>query len=210
MSPQPAPRRRLTAEARRAQILASSKNVFLKSGLAGTRVRDLAAAADVNEATLYHYFESKEELFEAAIAQPLEDAVAATAAKAVPSFDAGGEVMRRHTEAFIRDLLEAMDEVAPLIGLVLFGDQESGQRYFRTRLRPAIDEIREVARRNMPVWPHRDYDPDLVVDTIFGTTFFRAIEDRLLGRKPRDPNETARHLCDLLFDGMAAPPNAAG
>lgn len=198
--------RRLPAGERRAQILEASKPVFLRSGLAGARVRDLAAAAGVNEALLYHYFSSKEELFEAAIAQPLEAAVEATVSRAVPPFDASGEVMREHTEAFVRQLLEAMDEVAPLLGLVLFGDQESGQRYWRELVEPALERIRGVARRNLPVWPHRAYDPDLVVDTIFATAFFFGLQERFFRPgEHRDLDETAHSLCEVLFHGMAAP-----
>jgi len=200
-------RRRLSAEARRAQIIESSKPVFLASGLAGTRVRDLAAAAGVNEALLYKYFDSKEHLFEEAIAKPLEEAVARTAAKAVPPFDATGEVMRAQTQAFIEDLLVAMEEVAPLLGLVLFGDAKSGQRYFRDRVEPALAPVREVARRNLRLWPHRDYDPDLIVDTIVGMTFFRALADRFMGRGPGDAAQIAEQLTAVLFDGMGPGPD---
>jgi AcrR family transcriptional regulator len=198
-------RRRLSAEERRAQILEASKGVFLQSSLAGARVRDLAAAAGVTEALLYHYFESKEELFVAAIAEPLEKAVAVTASKAIPTFDASGDVMREQTRSFIYDLLVAMEEVAPLLGLVLFGDHESGQRYWRELIKPALDRIHGVARRNLAVWPHRDFDPHLVVDTIFATTFFFALEDRFSDTGQRDLHSTADRLCDLLFRGMALP-----
>jgi AcrR family transcriptional regulator len=197
--------RRLRPEERRAEILASSKQVFLRSGLAGTRVRDLAAAAGVNEALLYHYYSSKEELFDAAIAQPLEAAVAATTSKAVPPFDAGGDVMREHTESFIYDLMVAMEEVAPLLGLVLFSEQQAGRRHWRELLKPALEQIRAVARRNLTVWPHREYDADLVVDTIFATAFFLALQDSFLDSAGRDLRATARNLCDLLFRGMAIP-----
>jgi TetR/AcrR family transcriptional regulator len=198
-------RRRLSAEDRRAEIIAASKGVFLRSNLAGARVRDLAAAAGVTEALLYHYFASKDELFVAAIAEPLETAVIATASKAIPSFDEGGDIMREQTRSFIYDLLVAMEEVAPLLGLVLFGDHESGQRYWRELIKPALDRIRAVARRNLAVWTHREYDPDLVVDTIFATTFFLALEDRFDNGKQRDLRATADKLSDLLFTGMAVP-----
>jgi hypothetical protein len=114
--------------------------------------------------------------------------------------------MREHTETFAYHLLTAMREVAPLLGLVLFGEQASGQRYWNDVLGPALERIREVARRNLPVWPHRDYDPVLVVDTIFGTAFFLALEDRFQsGGARRDLKTTASNLCDVLFEGMAAP-----
>ncbi|MEA2673806.1 MAG: hypothetical protein QOI92_998 [Chloroflexota bacterium] len=201
----PVKRQRLNAEDRRQRIIDSSKPVFMRSGLAGTRVRDLAAAAGVNEALLYHYFASKEDLFEAAITQPLDAAVEGTAEKAVPAFDASGAVMRAQTEAFIYDLLKAMQQATPLLGLVLFGDHASGRRYWRERFEPALERIRAVARRNVAHWPHREYDPELVVDMIFGTTLFLALEDRFRGGKKRDLHIAARELCNVLFDGIAVP-----
>jgi AcrR family transcriptional regulator len=198
-------RRRLPADKRREQILAKSKSVFLKHGLARTRVRDLADAAGVNSALLYHYFDSKEAIFEAAVLQPLEAAIQRTAEQAIPQFDATGEVMRAQTEAFIRDMLVAMQEVAPLLGLAMFGDAADGQRYFRERIEPQLERVRQVARRNLEVWAHREYNPDLAVDTIIGLTFFRALEDRFLKRKPADPATVASDLTSMLFDGMAAP-----
>ena len=69
-------RTRLTADARREQIIEAAREVFARSGRAGARTRDLAEAAGINEALLYRHFDSKEDLYEAAVAAPLEQAVA--------------------------------------------------------------------------------------------------------------------------------------
>ena len=75
MAQQPA-KRRLTADERRQQIVSSARKVFVAQGLGGARTRDIAAEAGVNEALLYRHFASKEELFEAAVVEPLQSAVA--------------------------------------------------------------------------------------------------------------------------------------
>jgi len=56
-------RPRLTAEQRRLQILENASKVFAAQGLTGTRTKDIAKACDINEAVLYHHFESKDDLF---------------------------------------------------------------------------------------------------------------------------------------------------
>jgi AcrR family transcriptional regulator len=60
----PTPRRRLTAEERRAAILNAAKRVFGEAGYHETTTRDIAAAAGVSEALLYHHFPGKRQLFE--------------------------------------------------------------------------------------------------------------------------------------------------
>ncbi|NJO32261.1 MAG: helix-turn-helix transcriptional regulator [Rhodospirillales bacterium] len=54
---------RLPADERRASIVAAARRVFIRMGLDGARIRDIAAEADVNVATLFYYFASKEEIF---------------------------------------------------------------------------------------------------------------------------------------------------
>ncbi|RWR09136.1 TetR/AcrR family transcriptional regulator [Paenirhodobacter populi] len=58
-----APRTR-DAEATKARILKAALNEFARYGLAGARVDTIAEKAKANKRMLYHYFGSKEELFQ--------------------------------------------------------------------------------------------------------------------------------------------------
>lgn len=58
------------AEATKARILAAAKKEFAKSGLGGARVDVIAEKAKANKRMIYHYFSSKESLFQ----KVLEDA----------------------------------------------------------------------------------------------------------------------------------------
>ncbi|KNY13232.1 TetR family transcriptional regulator [Shinella sp. SUS2] len=58
------------AEATKARILDAAKKEFAKNGLGGARVDDIADKAKANKRMIYHYFESKEGLFQTV----LEDA----------------------------------------------------------------------------------------------------------------------------------------
>lgn len=55
------------AEATKARILKAAKAEFATSGLGGARVDEIAAKADANKRMLYHYFGSKEGLFQAVL-----------------------------------------------------------------------------------------------------------------------------------------------
>jgi AcrR family transcriptional regulator len=54
------------ASNKREAVLAAAVRCFAAHGLAGTGMRDIAAAAGLTEGTLYHYFPSKDALIEAA------------------------------------------------------------------------------------------------------------------------------------------------
>lgn len=201
------PRTRLSADARREQIIEAARQVFARSGLAGARTRDLAAAAGINEALLYRHFDSKEDLFEAAVAAPLDAAVAAVvelSGEPPMEFDETGQEMHARTKRFIADLLGVMEEISPLLGVMLFGDAESAGTYFRKRIDPSLDAVANVIVANFPAWRHRDFDPRLVVDLGFGMAWFAAVSARLTGRK-LDREALAEQITSIFLYGLALP-----
>jgi len=68
----------VAARSRRTDILAAARREFATAGYAGARIERIAAAAAVNKQLLFHYFESKEGLFTAALSAILEHADTAT------------------------------------------------------------------------------------------------------------------------------------
>lgn len=65
----PHTKRQEQAAARREQLLQTAVQLFSDKGYRATSVRDIAHAAGVNEGLLYHYFNSKADLFRAVLAQ---------------------------------------------------------------------------------------------------------------------------------------------
>ncbi len=51
------------------RILAAAKTVFVRDGLAGARMQDIANEAGINKALLHYYFRSKDKLFEVIFAE---------------------------------------------------------------------------------------------------------------------------------------------
>lgn len=198
------PRRRLSAEQRRAQILDSAREVFLRSGASGARVRDLADAAGVNPALLYQHFDSKEEMFEEAVLRPLVAAFEATAASfpEVTGPIPRGEVVQEATETYIMHLLEAMDEIGALLGVALFDDVDNGRAFFQERLEPMLVSLRDVVAAHLPTWEHADYDPEVAVTVVFGTAWYYSIENRFRSGPPRDKAKVAREITTIIFAGL--------
>jgi AcrR family transcriptional regulator len=81
----------VVAEFRSAEILEAARRVFARKGFAAASVEDIADAAGLAKATVYHYFPSKRKLYRAALEQNIEgliqqmrrevDAARGTAAK---------------------------------------------------------------------------------------------------------------------------------
>ncbi|MFI5178930.1 MAG: helix-turn-helix domain-containing protein, partial [Vicinamibacterales bacterium] len=61
-STQASPRRARRRDARRDAILRAAARIFRDRGFAETGMRDIADAADLSAANLYHYFRGKDEI----------------------------------------------------------------------------------------------------------------------------------------------------
>lgn len=70
--PESKPRTR-DAEATQARILAAAKREFARNGLGGARVDEIAEKAKANKRMIYHYFGSKEDLFQTVLEQAYLD-----------------------------------------------------------------------------------------------------------------------------------------
>jgi AcrR family transcriptional regulator len=95
----------------RGRILDIALTLMSRRGVDGTSMRDLAAAADLNVASLYHYFPSKQDLLEAVLVeQGFFGLQASRAADAGPGPANLGE--------FVADILVSMFEVEEFVRLI--------------------------------------------------------------------------------------------
>ncbi|AQT82871.1 TetR family transcriptional regulator [Mycolicibacterium litorale] len=96
-----------------ARILDVARSQFAEHGWAGTTIRAVARAADVDPALVYHYFDSKERLLDAATAPPQRwlDSVAAT--WAAPRDELAGRLLRNVMAAW------ADEEIGPTLRAIV-------------------------------------------------------------------------------------------
>ncbi len=76
IDPPPGPRRERRKEARPGELIDAALDVFADRGFAGARLEDIAQRAGVTKGTVYLYFASKQELFEAAVRHTLVSSIA--------------------------------------------------------------------------------------------------------------------------------------
>jgi AcrR family transcriptional regulator len=202
---------------RRRQVLQAAREVFIARGYGGASMRTVAEAAGVNEALLYRISPNKEQLFIDAVAEPLARAVNRTVELSLvpePLGDGGTDV-RERSVVFVRDLLEAMREIAPLLNAVLLIDPDRAATYYGDLITPAIEANCDVVRSNLPLWAHEEFDIDVVVRAVYGMCWFFAIDQRYGRGVDKTPAELAPELLGLLFDGMVSripqsPPGESG
>ncbi|MCW1428872.1 TetR/AcrR family transcriptional regulator [Novosphingobium sp. JCM 18896] len=193
----------LPAAERRKSIIAAAQEVFARSNLKGARTRDIAAAAAVNQATIFEHFESKEALFQEAVVQPLIDAMRGMHARretyeAATSPDELAAMAQESATRHIEDMIR----IFPLFTAALFSDPDLGEQLYREHIAPLIHKRGEILDGLV-----RDkLDLDFVGLTIFGMTFAIAM-DRHFGKDgtvaQADLPEVARQFTRMSTGGFA-------
>ena len=181
------------------QILEAARRVFLTLG-PRTRVSDIADEAGINVALIYQHFESKDELFAAAVVYPIEQIVdgLGLSAVALPNTDVE---QRENTLYFMREVLGALLESIPLFGIVLFADFESGRRFYNERIAPLFDDIMKTISNNLNSWSHREFDFSVTTPAAFGMCWGVAMDAAFRGITI-DVDRAAKQLNDVIFDGL--------
>jgi AcrR family transcriptional regulator len=191
----------LPAAERRKSIIAAAQQVFARSNLKGARTRDIAAAAAVNQATIFEHFESKEALFQEAVVQPLIDAMRGMHARreAYESAASPDELARLAQDSATRHVGD-MVAIFPLLTAALFSDPDLGRELYREHLAPLIRQRGAI----LDGLTRDGLDLDFVGLAIFGMTFAVAL-DRHFGETEgqSDLSEVARQFTRMSTGGFA-------
>lgn len=107
-TPAPTPSAEQTAEgaARRALILDVAADLFARQGFAATTLLDVAHAADLKKASVYHYFASKDSILLAVLTEGIDELLtaAAEAARTADPVQRLDALLRAHLRNFDRKL----------------------------------------------------------------------------------------------------------
>ena len=174
-----APRRRLTAEARKSSILAAARRAFTETGdMNGTTIKLIAERSGISEAVIYRHFESKDQLFFEAVVEPLKKAVDdLVAATELVDKDEPLTPERQLTTmaGLYKQLVSTLSEVLPLLGLVLFGDPQVARRFYRENFAVAMDRLAGT-------WREAE-SPDISARAVMGMALILALDSHH-GKKP--------------------------
>lgn len=172
-------RRRLPAEARRSSILAAARLAFTETGdMNGTTIKVIAEHGGISEGVIYRHFESKDQLFFEAVVEPLKRAVDELVA-ATHTIDDQAITPARQRDSMValyKQLVATLEEVLPLLGLVLFGDPQVAQRFYRENFAPSVDRLAEAWRAVAQRHGHELESADVSARAVMGMALAMALD----------------------------------
>lgn len=189
------------------RILRTAEEIFAERGLAGARTSAIARGAGVNQALLYYYFESKEELhrftLEMLFTQLREQVTAAFKINVEP-----GERLLGYVNAYF-DFVAAHPNYPRLVERELMSRGPSLDGVVQKFFRPLHDRLTATIRSGIAHGEFRRVDPRNTVVTLIAMTVFYFAAAPVLGElwrcdplKPRRVADRRRAVLDFLEHGL--------
>lgn len=194
-------RQRLSRADRQAQILEAAREVFLESGLSGTRTREIALRAGITEAYLYRHFKSKDDLYSLAVEAPLERLVV-TLHDEIESLKATEGIRRDQLlERANLVFLQAMKEITPLLTVAMFSELSKGKLFYRQTIRPKLQQAFESIIVDVSGWDPPRVDRNVAILGFFGVHYGLCLDYMLCERK-LDVAVVAKQITDVFSGGI--------
>lgn len=194
-------------DARPAELLDAALDVFFEKGFAAARLEDIAARAGVSKGTIYLYFQSKEDVFEAlvrAIPQPNVEQLRALAADASVPADA----MLRRVLTFMGALLgDSRMALFPRLIIAEGGRfPKLAETYKREIISRGVGVITSIIERGIAEGRFRKVDPTHAAYGAISPVLFVAIWRTTFERfdnTPLDGTAFVEQHIDTFLRGIA-------
>lgn len=193
-------KQQLVCEFRRAEILSAARKVFAREGFASGIMDEIARAAGIAKGTIYLYFSSKTELFQALLAhdmRELQDNMLVRLDQA--------PTLKEKLRAFLLARLENAEARREFFRIM---DSEHvhlamTRHQYRDFLREPVEKLAIAIETEVQRGAIRPIDTLktawLVADVLRG-----AIQRRLLSQNPPPPEEDVAFLLDFLWASLTA------
>lgn len=205
----PTPSGRLHCDDRRSQLLGAALRVFSRKGFQGTRTREIAAEAGINEALVFRHFPTKEDLYEAILRQRADERAVE---EIIESLNEPGRA--RDDEAyfliFAEKLLEALRSQPEFFRLMLFSGLENhamARDFRQVHIRPLYDAVaRYIGLRQKEGAFRKDVRPVVAIRALAGMLVHFVLVTEVYGDvSPRIArSELIRSFTSIFLKGMAA------
>jgi TetR/AcrR family transcriptional regulator len=181
-------------------ILAAAEIEFAVSGFAAARTESIAARASVVKGLIFHYFKSKEGLYEAVLVrayQPLSDALDRSFDKNLNARDA--------LLTFVEKLLAAMTEhpLSPII-FMLESIQGGGEHFRKLGMPSLYSRVEALLKKGIASGEFREMDPRHAAINIIGLCGFYFCAANNLShipgrsRNPLNRKSLAKHAAEVM------------
>jgi TetR/AcrR family transcriptional regulator len=199
-------------DARPGELLDAALDLFVANGFAATRVEAVAAKAGVSKGTLFLYFKSKEELFEAVVRENISNHISQGLAE-IDSYEgtttdilkfamfAWWERVGNTKASGISKLV--MSEASNFPALANF--------YQETVVKPGRQLIRTILQRGVDRGEFRTLNTDYAVFSVIAPLMFLTMWKHSLGaccvEDAIDPETYINNQADIIVNGILASSN---
>ncbi len=194
-----------------ARILAAAEELFSRRGFDAVSMNDIAEAADVSKANIFHHFESKNALYHAVVRNACADSIERLQQLQHEDSAVPGQ-LADFAGKHLKSLLEH-DRVSRLILRELLSEkgarhaQELAEKVFGENFAALVEIVRTGQRRGEL---RADLDPAMIATLLIGANvFFFESQEVLRHFKDvdfaRDPERYSGMLMDILLAGIRVP-----
>lgn len=155
------------SERTRARILEAAEEVFARRGYEGARLDQIAERVGVHRASIFYYFEGKEDLYEQVLAQ-LFDSLSETIFKAADASE-GEAAIEVGISAFVTFLAERPSAARILLRAAVDATPEDEQPADRRHLGKIVDRVTEILHESEEQGLCDPVDPVYLVMTVAGS-----------------------------------------
>jgi TetR/AcrR family transcriptional regulator len=198
---------RLSAEERKRQLIEVSIDLFSKKGFGGTTTKEIAAAADVNEAIIFRHFATKQQLYAAILDYKINEPAIKEGVAALCTLMEGED-----DEAvfgwLVRKVFEVYREDQRFERLMLFAALEGHEIavMHHNIVSPFVDALRKYVERRQREGALTKCDPFVAISAIVGAAKQFAMAKYLFPwNRTRESDEVvAATLTRIALDGLRA------
>jgi AcrR family transcriptional regulator len=182
----------------RGRIVREARALFTEHGYAAVSMQQIADAATVNKATLYHHFRDKEDLFVSVMAEEFTR----TAAGIDAAIAAGGTLRDQLTRVAAHVFGSLQTDFGRLVADLHEHVSERRRAELRSRGTPPWEQIRAAIERAVVAGEVREVDPDLTARLFFGMIRSQIWWSKYESAHPAPDDRLAATIADLLLDGI--------
>jgi TetR/AcrR family transcriptional regulator len=194
-------------EARPGELLEAALDLFVAKGFAATRAEEVAAKAGVSKGTLFLYFKSKEELFEAVVRENIGNQISEGMAQ-IESFPGTTAEMLRFAmfEWWNRVGSTKASGISKLVISEASNFPALANFYHETVVKPGRQLIRAILQRGVDRGEFRTLNMDYAVYSVIAPLMFLTTWKHSLGacnlEAPIAPENYINSQADIIVHGI--------
>lgn len=183
----------------RARILSAARALFTAQGFAAVSMQQIADAAAVNKATLYHHFRDKEDLFVSVMMEEF----ARMAADMEATVASGGTLAEQLQRIAAHILAARRSDFGRLVADLHMHVSEERRLALMGRCQPPWEQLKRIFAQAMANGEMRQLDPELVARTFFAMVGSQVWWAKFGDGHLEPDDRLASLLTNLLLFGIA-------